>query len=68
MLTLPDTLVTSSGTDFMSKEFSNSIQDNGISYMKIASCHPSSIGLAEWAVQTVKEDITNIEGMVYTQC
>ncbi|CAH8498443.1 unnamed protein product [Dicrocoelium dendriticum] len=52
---LPETLVSDNGPAFASVEFSTFLNSNGIKHITTAPYHPSSNGLAERAVQTVKK-------------
>ena len=51
---VPDMLVSDNGSAFTSQEMAHFMQKNGIQHVTIAPYHPSSNGLAERAVQTVK--------------
>lgn len=59
---LPDTLVTDSGPMFTNELFSEFMQQNGIHHIQTAPFHPASNGLAEQAVQTVKEGLMWMTG------
>ena len=59
---LPDKLVTDNGPTFTSELFSEFMQQNGIHHIQTAPFHPASNGLAEWAVQTVKEGLKRTTG------
>ena len=59
---LPHTIVTDNGTNFTSKEFEDYCVVNGIKHIKTAPYHPSSNGLAERAVQTIKFGLRKQEG------
>ena len=59
---LPDMLVSNNGTNISSEEFAEFQRSNGIIHVKTALYHPSTKGLAERDVQTVKEGITKTPG------
>lgn len=52
---LPETSVTDNGPQFCSKEFKVFLRENGVKHVKCAPYHPSSNGLAERFVRTLKE-------------
>ena len=52
---LPEMLVTDNASYFTSQEFQDFTKLNGIRHVTSAPYHPASNGLAERAVQTVKE-------------
>ena len=54
---IPHKVVTDNGPTFTSYEFQEFMQRNGIVHVKSALYHPSSNGLAERAVQTLKRGI-----------
>ena len=54
---LPDILVSDNGTSFTSSEFQEFLATNGIKHWKSAPYHLSSNGLAEKAVQIVKQGL-----------
>ena len=56
-LGLWEIMVTDNDPGFMSMEFARLMLRNGIWHVTTAPYHPASNGLAEWAVQTVKEGL-----------
>jgi transposase InsO family protein len=58
---LPDVIVTDNGSNFTSSEFDTFCQRNGIKHITSAPFHPSTNGLAERAVQTVKRGILKLK-------
>ena len=52
---LPEMLVTDNGTPFVSEEIEQFYKQNGICHVRSAPYHPATNGLAERAVQTVKD-------------
>ena len=58
---IPETVVTDNGTQFVSEEFYQFLSQNGVEYLQTAPKHPSSNGLAERAVQTVKVGVRKIQ-------
>ena len=59
---LPRIIVSDNGPSFTSDEFKKFMQANGIRHITSAPYHPSTNGLAERAVQTVKQDLKQING------
>lgn len=64
---IPDTVVCDNGPAFTSDEFSQFLQNNGIRLLHTPPYHPSSNGLAERAVQTVKQGILKLKGDIHTR-
>ena len=58
---LPDILVSDNGSCFTSAEFQDFLLSNGIKHWKSAPYHPSSNGLAEKAVQIVKQGLKRMK-------
>ena len=59
---LPKTIVSDNGPSLVSSEFKKFLQLNRIRHITLAPYHPSTNGLAERAVQTVKQGIKQMEG------
>ena len=59
-LGLPEIIVSDNGTSFTSQEFQTFLKQNGIQHVRTSAYHPSSNGLAERYVQTVKQGLRKI--------
>uniref|UniRef100_A0AAY5K6G3 Integrase catalytic domain-containing protein n=1 Tax=Esox lucius TaxID=8010 RepID=A0AAY5K6G3_ESOLU len=59
---LPDTVVTDNGPTFTSELFQEFIEKNGIRHVRTAPYHPASNGLAERAVETLKDGLRKMSG------
>ena len=57
---IPDTVVTDNGACFVSSEFEQFLLENGICHQKSPPYHPASNGLAERAVQILKQGLKKI--------
>ena len=57
---LPDTIVSDNGSCFVSAEFKAFLKKNGIKQITSAPYHPASNGLAERAVQIVKQGLKKV--------
>ena len=65
---IPTTIVSDNGKPFTSAEFAKFITKNGIHHVKVSPQHPSSNGLAERAVRTVKEGLKKIGDAESIEC
>ena len=63
---LPDILVSDNGTAFTSAEFQFLAKANGFRHVRSAPYHPATNGLAECAVQTLKNALKRMTGDVET--
>ena len=67
---LPEVLVSDNGTCFTSEEFAAFVRANGVKHLTSAPYHPAANGLAERAVQTLKNALkkdpgkTNLETQI----
>ena len=59
---LPEVLVTDNAANLTSSEMENFLEKNGIAHVTSAPYHPSSNGLAENAVKTVKSGLKKVKG------
>ncbi|XP_039384821.1 uncharacterized protein K02A2.6-like, partial [Mauremys reevesii] len=59
---LPEQLVSNNGPQFVSQEFQNFMKANGIHHIMSAPYHPSTNGLAERFVQTMKHALKSARG------
>ena len=59
---LPDTVVSDNGTCFTTKELKAFMEQNGIRHITVAPYHPFSNGLAEKAVNIVKDGLKHSDG------
>ena len=63
---LPEQVITDNGRNFVSEEFKELLQKNGIKHTTSATYHTSTNGLAECAVETFKQGLTKLkEGPIY---
>ena len=59
---LPREIVSDNGTPFTSEEFQNFCNSNGIRHIRVSPYHPSSNGLAERGVQSLKNGLKKLSG------
>jgi len=59
---LPETLVSDNGLQFVSDDFHSFFKLNDIHHVSITPYHPSSNGMAERAVQTLKQSFKKLTG------
>ena len=59
---LPQTIVSDNGPAFTAVEFQEFLKQNGVEHLRSTPYHPSSNGLAERAVQTVKRGVKRLTG------
>ena len=59
---LPDSVVTDNGPTFTSELFQEFMEKNGIRHVRTAPYHPASNGLAERAVETLKDGLRKMSG------
>lgn len=64
---LPEILVSDNGPAFTSEEFQYFVQANGFRHVRSAPYHPATNGLAERAVQTVKNALNKTTGDIETR-
>ena len=64
---IPHKVVTDNGATFCSEQFQTFMKDNGINLIFLAPYHPSSNGLVERAVQSVKQGLCQMQGPGYIQ-
>ncbi|CAM5144711.1 unnamed protein product [Natator depressus] len=61
---LPEQLVSDNGPQFISQEFQTFMKANGIHHITSAPYHPSTNGLAERFVQTMKQALKSARGQL----
>ena len=64
---LPETIVSDNGPQFVAEEFFSFLTENGVRHVQTAPFHPSSNGLAERAVQTRKSGVKKMSGDLETR-
>lgn len=63
---IPDMIVSDNGAQFTSAEFEEFTRRNGIRHLRSAPYHPATNGLAERAVQTLKNSLLKNQGDIET--
>ena len=64
---LPERIVSDNGPTFISAEFKQFLQKNGIQHSMPPPYHPASNGLAERAVKTFKSGVKKLSGDIHTR-
>ena len=64
---LPEQVVSDNGPAFISHDFKEFMQKNGIRHSLVSPYHPCSNGLAERAVQTFKTAMKKLEGPIHVR-
>ena len=59
---IPESIVSDNGSPFTSSEMKEFLTANGVKQITSSPNHPSSNGLAEWAVQTCKSALKKMDG------
>ena len=62
-----DTLVSDNGSCFTSGEFELFCKSNDIVHLKSAPYHPATNGLAERAVQSIKQGLRKTKGQTFSE-
>ena len=58
---LPEVVVSDNAANFTSEQFQAFMKANGVKHVRIPPCYPSSNGVAERAVQTLKEGLKKLK-------
>lgn len=61
---IPEHIVSDNGSGFASQDFALFLNENGIRHTRTSPYHPSTNGLAERAVQTIKQGISKLQGPI----